>query len=252
MSDITISYKGNDIATMDASGTKTLLTEGKYCEDDITLSYTKPSGGGITADDIASSSISGAITITGDTINGGAFWGNENITSVTGANVTSVGESSLRSLGTCAISLPKLTTIGTSAFNYTVSDFYFPEVTTLSNTAFSYAGTTGKYLALPALTGSLGELFRNNRHTILDLGYVTSLGTRCLYQGYNKTVLILRASSVVSASATNAITTINSGTTVYVPATLVSSYSSQTNWAATGCTFASLEGSIYEREDWAA
>ena len=46
MSDITISYKGADIATMDASGTKTLLTEGKYCEDDITLQYVKPGGGG--------------------------------------------------------------------------------------------------------------------------------------------------------------------------------------------------------------
>ena len=31
MSDIAINYKGNAIATMDASGTKTLLTEGKYC-----------------------------------------------------------------------------------------------------------------------------------------------------------------------------------------------------------------------------
>ena len=46
MSDITISYKGADIATMDASGTKTLQTSGKYCEDDITLQYVKPSGGG--------------------------------------------------------------------------------------------------------------------------------------------------------------------------------------------------------------
>ena len=45
MSDITISYKGTDIATMDASGTKTLQTSGKYCEDDITLQYVKPSGG---------------------------------------------------------------------------------------------------------------------------------------------------------------------------------------------------------------
>ena len=44
MSDISISYKGNTIATMDASGTKTLLTSGKYCEDDITLQYVKPSG----------------------------------------------------------------------------------------------------------------------------------------------------------------------------------------------------------------
>lgn len=45
MSDITISYKGSSIATMDATGTKTLLTEGKYCEDDITVEYVKPSGG---------------------------------------------------------------------------------------------------------------------------------------------------------------------------------------------------------------
>ena len=41
MSDVTVSYKGSQIASMDASGTKTLLTEGKYCEDDITVSYTR-------------------------------------------------------------------------------------------------------------------------------------------------------------------------------------------------------------------
>ena len=46
MSDVTVSYKGVDIATMDASGTKTLQTQGKYCEDDISIAYVKPSGGG--------------------------------------------------------------------------------------------------------------------------------------------------------------------------------------------------------------
>lgn len=46
MSDVTISYKGADIATMDASGTKTLQTQGKYCEGDIEVAYVKPSGGG--------------------------------------------------------------------------------------------------------------------------------------------------------------------------------------------------------------
>ena len=45
MSDITINYKGSAIATMDASGTKTLLTEGMYCEDDIEVVYVKPAGG---------------------------------------------------------------------------------------------------------------------------------------------------------------------------------------------------------------
>ena len=45
MSDVTVSYKGADIATMDASGTKTLQTQGKYCEGDISIAYVKPSGG---------------------------------------------------------------------------------------------------------------------------------------------------------------------------------------------------------------
>lgn len=42
MSDIDITYKGSSIATMDASGTKTLLTSGKYCEANIVVDYTKP------------------------------------------------------------------------------------------------------------------------------------------------------------------------------------------------------------------
>lgn len=44
--DVIVSYAGADIATMSDSGTKTLKTQGKYCTDDITIEYTKPSGGG--------------------------------------------------------------------------------------------------------------------------------------------------------------------------------------------------------------
>ncbi len=43
MADVTISYKGNTIATMDESGSKTLETQGKYCEDNISVDYVKPS-----------------------------------------------------------------------------------------------------------------------------------------------------------------------------------------------------------------
>lgn len=43
MSEVAINYKGSSIATMDASGTKTLLTSGKYCEDDIEVVYARPS-----------------------------------------------------------------------------------------------------------------------------------------------------------------------------------------------------------------
>lgn len=43
MADVTISYKNNEIATMNATGVKTLLTGDTFCEDDIVVSYTKPS-----------------------------------------------------------------------------------------------------------------------------------------------------------------------------------------------------------------
>lgn len=42
MADITLSYKGSTIAEVSASGTTKLNTKGKFCEDDITLQYVKP------------------------------------------------------------------------------------------------------------------------------------------------------------------------------------------------------------------
>ena len=43
VNEVLISYKGSTIATMNASGTKTLETAGKYCEGDIEVEYTRPS-----------------------------------------------------------------------------------------------------------------------------------------------------------------------------------------------------------------
>lgn len=42
MADVNIKYQGTSIATIDASGSKTLQTSGKYCEGDITVEYTDP------------------------------------------------------------------------------------------------------------------------------------------------------------------------------------------------------------------
>ena len=41
MADVEIKYKGASIATLNETGTKTLKTSAKYCEDDISVSYTK-------------------------------------------------------------------------------------------------------------------------------------------------------------------------------------------------------------------
>ena len=46
MADLTVRYKGNPITELSESGTKTLKTAGKYCEDDISVEYAKPAGGG--------------------------------------------------------------------------------------------------------------------------------------------------------------------------------------------------------------
>lgn len=42
MADITISYKGNTIAEVSESGTTTLGTANKYCEDNIAITYVQP------------------------------------------------------------------------------------------------------------------------------------------------------------------------------------------------------------------
>ena len=57
MADLTIKYKGQPIAEMTESGTKTLKTAGKYCEGDISVEYAKPAGGG--GSEMFSSSASG-------------------------------------------------------------------------------------------------------------------------------------------------------------------------------------------------
>ena len=53
MADVDIIYRGNTIAQMSASGTKTLLTGGKICRGNITVNYTSPGGGGTPTNMIA-------------------------------------------------------------------------------------------------------------------------------------------------------------------------------------------------------
>lgn len=45
MADVTLTYKGNTIAELNDTGSKTIRTAGKFCEADIGVEYVKPSGG---------------------------------------------------------------------------------------------------------------------------------------------------------------------------------------------------------------
>lgn len=42
MADVSIKYKGAEIASLSAFGTKTMNTSGTYCEGDISVTYTPP------------------------------------------------------------------------------------------------------------------------------------------------------------------------------------------------------------------
>ena len=63
--DISISYAGSRIATMSSSGTKTLLTSGKYCTDNIIIDYTKT---GITVVETLDSHGGTIVSISGDPV----------------------------------------------------------------------------------------------------------------------------------------------------------------------------------------
>ena len=63
--DISISYAGSQIATMNSSVTKTLLTSGKYCTDNIIIDYTKT---GITVTETLDSHGGTIVSISGDPV----------------------------------------------------------------------------------------------------------------------------------------------------------------------------------------
>lgn len=64
MADVTVTYQGNTIAELSASGTKTIKTGGKFCEADIGLQYVKPSGGGSSVDRGTFTPASNTLTVT--------------------------------------------------------------------------------------------------------------------------------------------------------------------------------------------
>lgn len=64
MAGVTIGYKGNTIATIQGSGSKTLKTAGKYCEGDISVDYVQEGGSGITPTGTKSITANGTYDVT--------------------------------------------------------------------------------------------------------------------------------------------------------------------------------------------
>lgn len=206
MADVTFTYKGSTIAEMDASGSKTLKTAGKYCEGDIGVNYVKPSGGG------------------GSTDNEDAII-SRTITSYSNPRVTKLG---IYAFNTCtkltSIDLPLVTEIKNQCFasDSNLVDVNLPSLITMGNNAFQQCVRLVK-LSFPCLASVPMSAFRYN--TVF-------------------TTLILSNPTMCTLANKNALdgTPIASGTGyIYVPQALIEDYKVATNWVTYAAQFRAIE-----------
>ena len=216
MSDITINYKGTSIATMDASGTKTLLTSGKYCEDDIEVVYVSPGGGGgIDINDVLSGTApSGDVTLTISSVSM-PFQNNSAITKITAPDLTTVPGSFFRNM---------------SNLEYIVT----PSCTKIEGAGMSY---NSNLLGIDWLGGT-------GTSAISSLSFAQNSKLA--------TVVMRQTGGIVPCTQTNAFTGSKSADKpihIYVPTALKSTYESATNWTTWvndgTIVFHAIEGSTY-------
>lgn len=253
MADVKITYEGNTIASMSATGTKTLLTAGKYCDDDITVDYVSPGGGGDQS--VEAAIISGTLT--------GAY-SNDLVTSVKTQGLAN-------NAGLTSINLQNCTAAGDSAFRNCsqVTHIYLPSYTGASGTNYVFGGMTSlQVIALPSITGAqkLPLAFQNDTAlTTVDLGSTLESITNQSFSGCSNfdTLILRRSTGITAINNTNVFNGTKfasggAGGTVYIPEALYNhlgdntslDYKAATNWSTYDAygtiTWAKIEGSYYE------
>lgn len=183
MADVSIKYKGVETATMNASGTKTLKTSGKYCEADIVVEYTKtgstvetqektvtPTASGLTVEPDAGKLLS-KVTVNGDV-------------NLTPANV----RSGVNIFGTTGTLSPGITPSGTSTLTvngstYDVSSYKYAKVAVPTQTKTVTPGAesktvmpdTGKLLSSVTVDGDSNLVASNIKNGVTIFGVVGTL-----------------------------------------------------------------------------
>ena len=108
-----------------------------------------------------------------------------------------------------------------------------PEVTSIGNYAF-YSCSKLTSVEFPNATSVGSNAFRNcSDLTSISLPKATSIGTYAIAWCRNLTTIYVgtETSTVCTLSSTNAFSSCTSLTNIYVPASLVGSYKSATNWS---------------------
>ena len=168
-------------------------------------------------------------------------------------NITAIGSYAFdhcTSLETFNFPLAK--SAGTYAFQYAKlpANVYLPAMTSIGTYTFGYI-TTSHTLHLPSLATFAGSAARDNKGlTKVELDVASKIDNLAFYYCSGLATLILRKSDAIcTLSNTNAFTgtPIVKGTGyIYVPAALIDTYKSATNWSTFSAQFKTIEGSEYE------
>ena len=285
-----------DATTATAAAADIIAPKSAMLADGVVTTGTGSGGASVTVNDyLAGTWPSGDITITAATsLSKGQLTDNTAITSITSSTVLSLEAEALRyCTGITSVSFSNMTTVRQRALSNctSLSSVSLPKVTkvgmdsTSSTDVYAFATTAlaslclpecvscyGRYsfggmgsssnkvaIALPKLANSGTNTFRSSYWSAIDFGpNLTTIGSNDIYdtRSYNW-ILILRSSSVVTASASGAIRGVNGYTTIYIPESLynhlgdgtASDYKAATGWSAkTSTTWAKIEGSIYETQ----
>lgn len=146
---VLVTYKGTTISNLTATGQRTLLTAGKYCEANIGIDYTAATADIEVTSAFGTNAFKGAAGLTSIIVNNAAnaigdscFQDCTGLTSVSGfASLATIGASAFQGCTnlTTLPTAPTITSIGASAFQDCISltSFSMPtNVTALSNKIF--------------------------------------------------------------------------------------------------------------------
>lgn len=256
MADVTIKYKGQSIATMDASGSKTLGTQGKYCEGDIAVEYAKPAG------PTGTKSIS--ITANGTTTEDVAAYANAEITVDVqgggGINILDVNEPSGAFVSDYAGengAIKGYALAGRGA----VTSVHLTAAKTLASYAVSYNDSLEVLVGEQLKATSNYGVYSNTALAAVDMFGGNGPYDRIYNNGFNRCsalkTLIIRGPYCIAIGGTGAFSATpfgsnGSGGTLYVPQAMIATYQADTNWSVI-LGYASnqilpIEGSIYETQ----